>query len=719
MNEKYDVIVIGAGLGGLSAAARLSRSGKHVLVLEHHSVPGGYAHEFRRGRFRFDVALHALDGMAPGGWGYDAMKQTGIQNRLQLHRLDPFYTYRTPERDVVVHADLTQYESELLNHFPHAAQGIRALFDASVRAFLQVRRLMQDRAAQRIPDELIPSRYGDALAVMSQSLAEFMSPYVDDPEVIGAFTALWGYYGLPPSQLNAATFVLPWGSYHLAGAYYPQGGGQAVSRALEAVIKENGGTIRYQQTVTKINVLDERATGIETAKGLRADADLIIANSNAPDTCLKLVGREHLPSPFVEHLQALSPSLACAVLYLGVKRDLVQDGWNCHELYVSETNNPETDYANVLRGDWAHTPLGISNYSAADNPAPQGSSVLSIFTLAPMDYENQWGTGGVLNHYGKNENYLRLKQNIAETLLARTEKFIPGLSDAIQYQELSTPLTNIRYSLNPSGAIYGFAQTVEQAYAGRLAQQTPLANLFLAGAWSFPGGGMSAAMLSGVEAARLALGHLENKTVTTMFMPTEFGQTEEFMSATTLLPGNGNGNGHQTQSLGSAPAFTLDVIGTTRRISSKEFAGKPVVLVFNTADSAEQANARNNAIRAEYPDYRTLPILTIVDLHGVPKLFRSVARNTMQKSFSQAVAAARAAMQAGGMPTPDDMSQVVTILPDWDGSVTQQFGVGDVSKNAAMVLLDARGEILARGQDENILIQVMSRLEPILQRKPF
>lgn len=524
MIEKYDAIVIGAGLGGLGAAAKLSRVGKRVLVLEHHSVPGGYAHEFRRGKYRFDVSLHALDGMAPGGWGYDAMKQTGIQNRLHLHRLDPFYTYRTPERDVVVHADFAQYESELIKHFPHSASGIRALFDASMHAFLQVRRLMQDRMEERIPDELIPSRYGDALTVMSQSLAEFIGQYVDDPELIGAFTALWPYYGLPPSQLNAATFVMPWGSYHLSGAYYPQGGGQALSRALEAVIQENGGTLRYQQTVTKIHMSNERATGVETEKGLRADADIIIANSNAPDTFMKLVGREQLPSEFVENLQPMTPSLSCAVLYLGVERDLVKEGWNYHEMYVSETNNPETDHANVLRGDWAHTPIGISNYSAADNPAPEGSTVLSIFSLAPMDYQDQWGTGGDLNKYGKNEHYLQLKQSVAEHLLTRTEEFIPGLRSAIKYQEMSTPLTNIRYSLNPSGAIYGFAQNVEQAYVGRLSQKTPIQNLFLAGAWSFPGGGMSAAMLSGVEAARLAMGHLENRSVTTMFMPTEFGQ---------------------------------------------------------------------------------------------------------------------------------------------------------------------------------------------------
>ena len=96
MSEPYDVIVIGAGLGGLAAAARLARARKRVLVLEHHSVPGGYAHEFRRGKYRFEVALHALDGAGPGGWGYDALRATGVYDRLHLHRMDPFYLYRAP-----------------------------------------------------------------------------------------------------------------------------------------------------------------------------------------------------------------------------------------------------------------------------------------------------------------------------------------------------------------------------------------------------------------------------------------------------------------------------------------------------------------------------------------------------------------------------------------------------------------------------------------------
>ena len=285
MNETYDAIVIGAGLGGLAAAASLARARKRVLVLEHHSVPGGYAHEFRRGKYRFEVALHALDGASPGGWGYDALRATGVYDRLRLRRLDPFYLYRAPGLEIAAQADILAYESELIRHFPRHAAGIRSLFDASLRVFQQTRRLQQDQSAGRIADEQIPELYPDALSAMSETLAEFVGGYVDDPAVLVAFSALWGYFGPPPMQLSAATFLLAWASYHQYGAYHPEGGSMAISRVLEAVIKENQGEVRYGQTVTRIGVTNGRAGTVETEKGLVATGSAVSPVAMRPTRC--------------------------------------------------------------------------------------------------------------------------------------------------------------------------------------------------------------------------------------------------------------------------------------------------------------------------------------------------------------------------------------------------------------------------------------------------
>ena len=708
MNETYDAIVIGAGLGGLAAAASLARARQRVLVLEHHSVPGGYAHEFRRGKYRFEVALHALDGASPGGWGYDALRATGVYDRLRLRRLDPFYAYRARGLEITAQADILAYESELIGHFPQQAMGIRALFDAALRVFQQIRRLQQDQLAGRITDEQIPTLYPDALAAMSQTLAEFVGGYVDDPAVLGAFSALWGYFGLPPTQLSAATFLLAWASYHQYGAYYPEGGSMALSRALEAVIKENQGEVRYGQTVTRIGMANGRAATVETAKGLVAASSAVVANSNAPDTLLKLVGRAHLPADLTLRLAEMTHSLSCAVVYLGLDRNWALEGWPHHGCYVSATNDPEADYASALAGDWERVFVGITNNSVLDTPAPAGGSVMSLFALAPMDYRNQWGTGDNFDGYGRNPQYLALKDQMEQTLLARAERFLPGLGASIVYKETSTPLTNVRYSLNPNGAIYGFAQTVEQTVAGRLSARTPIENLFLAGAWTNPGGGMSAAMLSGVEAARLAQGYLEATPVRSIFFSAPLvdaleAQADDVPPQSTLVtaPPVAVMPAAAVESVAPAvpaPAFALEVIGGTRQVRLADFAGRPVVLLFNSAKTAEAASAVNLLLRSRQPDHHALPIVTVVDLHSVPKPFRGIARGSMKKSYGEAVTAARQEFTPRGEQPPADMTEVVCIAPDWDGKVAAAYGVGDLDRDVVAVLIGPDGTIVGQGR---------------------
>ena len=144
MAERVDAVVIGAGLGGLAAGVTLAGHGRTVVVLEQHTVPGGYAQCFERGPYHFDVSLHALGGLAPGG-GHDVLyRDLGIWDRLRLHRLDPLYWLRLPDCEVTGHADWYRYESELIGHFPAEAAGIRAYLDEVAAVWRDARRMQED-----------------------------------------------------------------------------------------------------------------------------------------------------------------------------------------------------------------------------------------------------------------------------------------------------------------------------------------------------------------------------------------------------------------------------------------------------------------------------------------------------------------------------------------------------------------------------------------------
>ena len=343
--EQVDVVVIGAGLGGLSAAAHLAKAGKQVLILEHHTVPGGYAHEFRRGHYRFEVALHALDGVAPGGWAYPVLKDLEVLEQVNFTRLDPFYTVRFPEHEIKASANMYDYEAELIRHFPGEANGIRALTDAMLTVFHEVHRFQADGELGQRPSRMqVLSVYPHMIKAMNQSWADFMDHYIHNPQLQSIFSTLWGYYGLPPSKLNAATFIFGWVSYHLFGAYYPVGGSMAMSRAIEKTFQAYGGEIRYKQTVTAFEIGDGRVTTVTTDKGLIVATDMVISNANAQDTMLKFVGKVHLPAKYVDKIESEKAAVATLTVYLGLERDLLAEGWPHHELFVSDEYDIEADY---------------------------------------------------------------------------------------------------------------------------------------------------------------------------------------------------------------------------------------------------------------------------------------------------------------------------------------------------------------------------------------
>jgi len=498
-----DAVVIGAGLGGLSAAGYLAKHGYKVIVLEHHAVPGGYAHEFKRRGFRFEVALHALDGAGPGGWLHPMLNDLGVLDRVEFVRLDPFYTAHFPDYEITVPLDLPEYLRQLKRDFPDEAEGIEDLFAAIRRVAHDMGRFVKDRRAgiASSPMEMM-QRYPDMATAFSQNWQTFLDRFVGDEKLQAVISALWGYLGLPPSKISAGLFALVLSSYHTTGAWYPRGGSQAMSRAMVEAITERGGEVRFRNTVTKIDAEDGRAVAVETDRGLRVEADIVISNAS-PSATAAMVDEGSFDESFVTSIDRDVPALSNLVVYLAVDRDLASEGWDYHEFFLSEGYDIEADYAAMTAGDFAKAGLVIANYTEIDpGCAPKGKSVLAIVSLAPWDYENVWGTGGDLTGYSKNPEYIRIKEEAADHLVDRVERLIPGLRESIIIKEIGTPLTNLRYSLNPGGSIYGREQTVENMMNRRSAK-TPIPNLLFSGAW-VGGGGMSAVIASGRSAASAA-----------------------------------------------------------------------------------------------------------------------------------------------------------------------------------------------------------------------
>jgi prolycopene isomerase len=502
--EHRDVVVIGAGLAGLSAAAHLAKEGHRPLVLEHHAVPGGFAHEFTRRGFRFEVALHALDGAGPGGWLYGMLNHLGVLDRIDLRRLDPLYRVRLPDFELTAHADINDYRHELIDLFPGESAGITGLLEAVQRVGRDVAAFARDRAAGLRPSPIeMLQHYPDMSSAFTQSWADFLAAHVSDEQLQAALSTLWGYFGLPPSRMSAGLFAAALSSYHLNGGYYPIGGSMALSRALEAVILEAGGSISYRNTVTHMDIENGRVRTVTTHRGDSFQAGIVISTASPRDT-IGFIGADHFGDAYVQQMTSDAPALSNLVVYLGVDGDLAAEGWPHHEFFVEDGYDLELGYQAVVDGDFDRAGMVITNYTQSDpGCAPAGHSVLVLMTLAPWDYADVWGTGGDLTDYSKNPAYLALKEAAGEALIRRADQLIPGLADRIVIKEIATPLTNVRYGRQPFGSIYGREQTVENMFSHRRSPRTPIENLFLAGAW-IAGGGMSTAMGSGRTAAALA-----------------------------------------------------------------------------------------------------------------------------------------------------------------------------------------------------------------------
>jgi phytoene desaturase len=471
--------VVGAGLGGLSAALRLAGAGRQVTVLERASVPGGRAGVLEVDGYRFDTGPTVLT-MPSLLADALACVDEELDDWLELRPLDPAYRAFFPDGthlDVIADVDRMAAQVQELSG-ARDADGYRRFAAFAQRLFELERHDFIDRNLDSPLDLLTPSLARLAALGGFRRLAPKVASYFRDPRLRRVFSFQALYAGLSPYDALAIYSAITYLD-SVAGVSFPVGGVHAVPRALAGAAEKHGVTFRYDTEVTQVEMRGDRAVAVHTADGDRLPADVVVLNTDLPATW-QLLG---LP-PRRRHW---SPS--CVVLLMGVDATYTKPAH--HNLHFGAAWRASLD--DLTAGRLMADPSLLVTHPTATDPglAPSGRSILSALALVPNTTTTlPWDTLG---------------PRFRDELVARMEHLgYVGLSDAIEVEHLTTPADWAAQGLaagTPFSASHRFLQT-GPFRTGNL----PFDNVVLAGCGTQPGIGVPMVLISGRLAAERILG---------------------------------------------------------------------------------------------------------------------------------------------------------------------------------------------------------------------
>lgn len=464
MRKEYDAVVIGAGNGGLSTATKLAISGKKVLLLEKHNIPGGCGTSFRRGRFEFEVALHQLSQLGtpehPGELR-EIFEEYGIIDEIDWVQIETLYKVVTPNGEISLPTSRKGCEETLIAKFPNEKEAILKYYDIVFKFNEETVAMMatMSKGGKKEPgaikkfmaSKLFPKKYPTLAKYMLKTTDEVLDELHMSNELRLAVNIYWCFMGMPPARFPFSILARCTALYITDLPYYVKGGSQMISQALTEVIKKNGGTVMFSTAAKEIIVENNKAVGVIDENGNTYMCDEVISGISLVDTYFKLVKEEHRPKGIVDYFKPYTVGISALTCFIGLDCTPQEIGFtDSFNLIYEETDcNKAFDNSKCILPD--KDPLVTTCYTI-DDPAvsPEGSTVITAGTLK---YGRPWMEVPA-------EDYYKTKYEMADVIVDRLEKRFPGIRSHIEEMEVATPLTHMRYLNTPEGSIYGFEQDV-------------------------------------------------------------------------------------------------------------------------------------------------------------------------------------------------------------------------------------------------------------------
>ncbi len=514
MTEKYDVIAIGSGLGGLSAGALCARDGLRVLVVEKHTVLGGAATVFKRPGMTIEAGLHEIDGFDPEDSKRTLFEHLGILKQLEFVKIDSFFAVRHQllgDEEFVMPDGIEAALAATCKRFPEHRQGLEKYFTfiSSIRRQIGVyENYCRNSLAYRVLT-------GPALLFRVWPLLRHDRTTVDDlltrlfgndERVKIALVPNLGYYSDNLNNFSLLYFAAAQASYHIGGSHYIKGGSQRLSDALAKVITNSGGTTLTGRRVDRVILENNRAVGIvhtdarHSTDAIEARAPIIFGNA-APHALARMLP-DDLRSKFMQPYsdRPLAPSLWS--IYLGLNKSPGSLGLK--------------HYSTFFMPDWLNTMQEFPQFKELMSDKPNGripgyvavnySSIDSglssedgraLVVACGIDQLSNWENLDEVSYRAKKAAWL-------DAILNDLDRRLPGFASHVVFKEMATARTMQHYLGTPGGTPYGFAQQPTSAGRHRPKARTTVPGLWLASVFAAPGGGFSGAMKAGILAHRAA-----------------------------------------------------------------------------------------------------------------------------------------------------------------------------------------------------------------------
>lgn len=482
------VLIIGAGVSGLSAGCYARMNGFVAHILEMHTAPGGLCAGWRRDGYTIDGCVHWLVGSSPSHGLYRLWEELGVVPGLAMYRHDALLRVEDIGGEtLVLHSDIDLLERHLLELAPEDSGLIRE-FTGGVRRLGRLTRSCAQigRNGRRAPMQpwrlpgtlraLLSLRRWDGVSV-SEFAESFESPLLRE--------GLSRVVEVPEFPVAGLMMTLAWQNERAAG--YPLGGSQALAGAVERRFLRLGGTVEYGRRVNEILVEDNRAVGVRLDDGTERRADAVISSIDAHATLFDLLGGGGVNRRVRRRYEALPPFPPLLQVAFGVPRSVVDVPPTALGIDFPLEESVCIDGRRCTR-------LAAQVYSFDPEIAPPGRTVVKVAVAS--DFE-RWTAVAE-----DPERYRDAKRAAADAALAALAQRFPGIATRVEARDVATPVTWARHTGNWQGSFEGWLRTTRTTGRAMAATLPGLGGFQMIGQWVVPGGGLPAVAASGREAVR-------------------------------------------------------------------------------------------------------------------------------------------------------------------------------------------------------------------------